>query len=164
VAGHVVLVRPIPSQLTVPSARLPHSAPFPSPGVALLSHAHNPPFLALRNSGLGHRSSHAFRKTHTDSVSNFRVYCIASATWGSVPRGARKWNRKKKCNHHGSGASIHHGAYLHYICCACAFVRRVTLLFPHHPRFYYPSLNSTLPPYASHSPYFHVVQLSTSLR
>ena len=25
-----------------------------------------------------------------------RLYCIGSATWGSIPRGARKWIRKKK--------------------------------------------------------------------
>jgi hypothetical protein len=35
---------------------------------------------------------------------------------------------------------------LSVICCACASVRRVALFLTHHPRSYYPPLNSSLPP------------------
>src|SRR6267154_4383938 len=36
-------------------------------------------------------------------------------------------------------------APISYICRNCTFVRRVALLFPHYPRFYYPPLDSSLP-------------------
>ena len=53
------------------------------------------PFLALRNDDPCHRSSFAFSDTHISLQYLISVDCTVSATWGSVPRGARKWKRKK---------------------------------------------------------------------
>ena len=51
------------------------------------------------------------------------------------------------CHHdHVSLASERLSWRLSAICCARTFVRRVTLLFPHQPRSYYPPLNSSLSP------------------
>jgi hypothetical protein len=46
--------------------------------------------------------------------------------------------------YHVSCASIYDRSQL-YINCTCALMRRVALLFPHHPRSYYPPLDSSLP-------------------
>ena len=46
---------------------------------------------------------------------------------------------------HVSCAPIHYGTM--YV--TCTFVRRVALLFPHHPQLYSPLANSSLPPYVS---------------
>ena len=54
------------------------------------------PFLALRNDDPCHRSRLAFSDTHISWHYLISVDCTVSATWGSVPRGARKWKRKKK--------------------------------------------------------------------
>ena len=55
-------------------------------------------------------------------------------------------------------------AYLRRPCCTCTFVRSFFTFPITYARFYYPPLNPSLPPYVSHPPYFHIVQLPANFR
>ena len=66
-----------------------HRSP-PSPGMAHLPHARNQLFLALHNDG----STIGEVPQSVNKLSLYKrssIQCTDSATWGSVPRGARKW-------------------------------------------------------------------------
>ena len=84
----------IPPPPTPHGAQLPHTA-LPRLLAWHLPPCSNPAFSRVSQRWPRHRRSSANSNNISSLHKRGRVYCTDSATWGSVPRGARKWIQKK---------------------------------------------------------------------
>ena len=98
-SGRPARARQVRKSLT-PDILSPHlrqqctTYPITAPSVETSHSPHSTPPFSVTHTTMTQVIGEVPNQLHT-SVKRSRLYCIGSATWGSVPRDARKWNRKK---------------------------------------------------------------------